>query len=153
MRTKLIPILVIIVLVAIDQFTKYLAVTLLKPVGEIPIIDGFFSLTYLENRGAAFGILQGARWFLVSSTIAILVGIFLYYRSLPNKKPHSYVRMSLILITAGAIGNFIDRVLAGFVVDFLNVTFINFPVFNIADIYIVVGTIFHSVLLIFFIKD
>lgn len=143
-------IIIISFLIAIDQITKYLAYTLLMPIGQVHIIEGLFSLTYVENRGAAFGILQGARWFFIVSTMTILIGIFLYCRNLPKGKPFNYIRISMLFITAGAIGNLIDRVLLGYVIDFLHITFINFPVFNIADIYVVMGTISYSILLIFF---
>ncbi len=142
-----------IVLIAIDQLTKHLAVTRLKPLETVPLIKGVFSLTFVENRGAAFGILQGARWFFVILTLIVLAGLVYYYVKLPKTKVYGYVRGALVLICAGAIGNFIDRFFNGYVIDFLHATFIEFPVFNMADIYVVVGTALLFFLLLFFIKD
>lgn len=150
---KIITLLLVLFLIAIDQITKYLAYTLLMPVGQVHIIEGLFSLTYVENRGAAFGMLQGARWFFIVSTIIILIAIFLYCRGLAKVKPYNYVRISMLFITAGAIGNLIDRALLGYVIDFLHITYINFPVFNIADVYVVMGTLSYSILLILFDKS
>ena len=123
------------------------------PIGTYPVIPGILSFTYLENRGAGFGILQGARWFFVAVTIVTLIAIAYYYIKLPKKKPFNYVRLGLVIVAAGAIGNGIDRLLNGFVVDFLHLRFINFPVFNIADIYVSVGAILLALLALFFIKE
>lgn len=150
---SLLTVVIIAILVVIDQLTKYLAYTFLKPIRQLHIIENVFSLTYVENRGAAFGIFQGGRWFFIIATIIVLICLIFYNRNLPKEKPYVYVRISIILIVAGAIGNFIDRLFLGYVIDFLHITFINFPVFNIADIYIVLGTFLYSVLLLFFIKD
>ena len=123
------------------------------PIGTYPVIPGILSFTYLENRGAGFGILQGARWFFIAVTIATLIAIAYYYIKLPKKKPFNVVRAGLVIIAAGAIGNGIDRLLNGFVVDFLHLRFINFPVFNIADIYVTVGAVLLAVLALFFVKE
>lgn len=142
-----IAIISIILLVAVDQLSKLWAYRYLQEQGSI-ILTNFFRLTYVENRGAAFGIFYGAIWFLVVVTVAILGFIFFYYSKLPKDKPHNYVRFSLILIAGGAIGNFIDRVRIGFVIDMFHVTFIDFPVFNVADILIVTGAILFALLTI-----
>ena len=137
----------------IDQITKYLALTHLKPVGRINIIDGVFELLFLRNEGMAFGLLQGGRWFFVITTPIILAAIIFYYFKLPKHSPYHLVRLSLVLVFAGAIGNFIDRARDGSVIDFLHATFINFPVFNAADIFIVAGTFLFAIVNIFFVKD
>ncbi|MDR1560112.1 MAG: signal peptidase II [Clostridiales bacterium] len=149
----MLPILFCAALIAIDQLSKYLAVTLLKPVGTVTIIEGVFSLTYVENQGAAFGLLQGARWFFVVITIAIMVGIVYFYRTLPKEKAYGKARFALLLIVSGALGNFIDRFRRGYVVDFFHARFIDFPVFNIADSCVVVGTILFAILYIFVYKE
>ncbi len=140
-----------VVLIAADQFTKSIAFTKLKPIGSVTVLNNIFDLTYVENRGAAFGILQDGRWFFVILTSIVIGLIIYYYRKLPNEKPYSYVKFSLVLICSGAIGNYIDRLLNGYVVDFFHFRLIEFPVFNLADIYVVIGTLTFSVILLFFI--
>lgn len=126
--------------VAIDQLTKYLAVTALAPDGSVDVIRGVFRFTYVENRGAAFGSLTDSRWvFLVSSTVLIIaVAAFVVLRRPKNK----LFLISLALVVGGGIGNMIDRLRLGFVVDFLD--FCAFPelwrwVFNAADVFVCVG--------------
>lgn len=148
----LIALVVSIILIAVDQITKYIAIQYLKPVGYITLVDGLFSLTFVENGGAAFGIFQGGRWFFIILTSILLVGICVYYYKLPKTRVYSWVRFSLILIIAGAVGNYIDRFRNGYVVDFFQALFIDFPVFNMADIYVVTGTILFTILLLFFIE-
>lgn len=137
--------LIIILLVAIDQIIKYWAYTYLQVIGSIPVTS-WFHLTYLENRGAAFGIMYGARWFLVAITVVILAYLFIFFNRTPHTGLNKYLRWSIVLIVAGAIGNFIDRMLQGFVIDYLQVTFINFPIFNFADILIVIGALGFGIL-------
>ena len=142
-----------ILLISLDQVTKYLAYTKLRFIDEIKIIDGVFRLKYVENRGAAFGIFQGARWIFVVITIVVLAVIIYQYIKLPKNKVYSWVRTSLVLVFAGAVGNFIGRFFDGYVVDFFDFYLINFPVFNIADIYIVTGAVLMGILFVFFVKD
>lgn len=146
-------ILLVIVLVAFDRATKYAAELYLRPIVTIPVIDGVFSLTYVENEGAAFGMLQGARWFFVVLTIVVLCFMLYYYRRLPNDKPNLYVKLCILFVAAGAIGNFIDRVWRGYVVDFLHFTLIDFPVFNAADCFVSCGAFAMAFLLVFVVKD
>lgn len=144
----------VVILTALDQYSKYIAITHLKPVGNISVINGWFDFTFVENRGAAFGILEGQRWFFVVLTIVVTVGIVLYLKKMKDKDlPHNLLRFSLVLVLAGAWGNAIDRLLRGYVVDYFEFTFINYPVFNVADIYVVTGTILLAVLLLLVIKD
>ncbi|MGE4214678.1 MAG: signal peptidase II [Anaerotignaceae bacterium] len=150
----IIILLSVVILTAIDQYSKYIALTQLKPVGNIKVIDGWFDFTFVENRGAAFGILEGQRWFFVILTIAVTIGVIIYLRKMKEKDyAHNFLRFSLVLILAGAWGNAIDRLLRGYVVDYFEFTFINYPVFNVADIYVVAGTILLAVLLLLVIKD
>ena len=130
--------LVIMVLIVFaDQLTKYLTILFLKPVGDVPLWQDVFHLTYVENRGAAFGMLDDQRWvFLVISTVAI-VAILVY---LIWKKPTDKLQcLSLCFIVGGGIGNMIDRIALGYVVDFIYVALIDFAVFNIADCFVCVG--------------
>ncbi|MBR2263067.1 MAG: signal peptidase II [Firmicutes bacterium] len=126
-----------VLLIAFDQWTKHMAQTgLTKP---IPLIRGVFELQYVENQGAAFGILQNKLWlFIVFTLIMLCVLGYLYYKT-PAEKGFGWIRLALILIISGAIGNLIDRVLRRYVVDFLYFCLIDFPVFNVADSYVVVG--------------
>lgn len=143
-------ILVIIFLVIIlDQITKYLAIGLKK--GSIKVVKNFMELVYVENRGAAFGILQGKKIILVFFTFFIIAALcYFLYKSRSRLSTISKVSISLII--GGAKGNLIDRVFRHFVIDFISVTFPNgyeFPVFNVADIAVVCGTF---LLIIAFVK-
>lgn len=147
----------ILSLVLLDQFTKYLAISFLHTkIYSMVVIPDVLNFTFVRNRGAAFGMLQGARWFFIIFTTIILVGIYRYYEKLPDNNQSNWIKASLVLIVSGALGNAIDRGLHGEVVDFIEAIFIKFmqfPVFNFADIYVVVGTMLFSILLMFFIKE
>ncbi len=149
----IIGILSVILLVAIDQLTKFLAVRFLLPVESIPIIKDVFELCYVENRGAAFGLLQGFRWGFLIITIPVIGVICYLYAKIPKEKSFRLMRISLILIGAGAIGNAIDRLINGYVVDFFYFKLIDFAVFNVADSFLVVGTILLAFLLLFVNKE
>lgn len=143
-------ILYILAIVVLDQLSKYIAKIKLYSISQIEIIKGFFSLTYVENRGAAFGIFRDKRIILVGFT-TIVIAVMIYYL-IKNKSMNKLLRVSLILIIAGAIGNLIDRVLLGYVVDFFHLYIGNvfdWPVFNVADISIVFGTILLAFNLLF----
>ena len=132
--------LLLIFIVFADQITKWLAVILLEGKGPFYLIPDVLRFSYVENRGAAFGMLDNHRWvFLVLSTVTIL-GLLIYFAVRPPKS--RWVRWSLVLIIGGGIGNMIDRVLLGYVVDFID--FCAFPslwmwVFNVADSCVCVG--------------
>ena len=128
---------VIVVAVFLDQLTKYLTVLHLKPVDTLPIIEDVIHLTYVENTGAAFGMMKDARWiFMITSTLAI-IGILVY---LFWKRPESKLEcLSLAFIVGGGIGNMIDRTTLGYVVDMIDCRFINFAVFNVADSFVCIG--------------
>lgn len=149
----IIGIIVTLILVAIDQITKYIALTQLKPVGNITFIDGVMDFTFVENRGAAFGILHGKTWLLLILAIVICALLIYSMLKMPEKKEYKWLKATLWLIIAGAVGNVIDRLFRGYVVDFFEFTFISWPVFNVADIYVVVGTIVMALLVLFVIKD
>ena len=132
-------IILTLILVALDQLVKYWAFTELSVLGTIPIIDTVFHLTYVENRGAAFSILQNQRWlFLILTPLIVAAIIFVLYK----KRIYSKIgRIGLYLVLAGALGNLIDRIWHGFVVDLFDFRLIHFPVFNVADIYVVCGVV------------
>lgn len=144
-----------VALVAADQHTKGLAVAYLKDKPPYVIWDGVFELLYSENRGAAFGMLQGRQGIFFLIGIAVLaVAAYVMYR-LPawqNRRFH-WMKLCVILITAGAIGNMVDRVSQGYVVDFFYFSLIDFPIFNVADIYVTTATALLMVLLFFYYGD
>ena len=128
---------IMILCVVLDQWTKVLAVEKLAEIATYPLIENIFHFTYVENRGAAFGMLADHRWvFMIFSTAAILAMLgWLFW-----EKPKSWwIRVSAAFIIAGGIGNMIDRVRLGYVVDFIDCRFIDFYVFNVADSFVCVG--------------
>lgn len=143
----------VVLLLCFDQITKYMASTFLKGGNSIVIIKNVFQLHYLENQGAGFGVLQGQRlWFVIITLILLILMVIVYLRT-PMEKRYRWIRLILLLITAGAIGNLIDRLRFGYVVDFFYFELINFPVFNVADIYVTCGMILLLVLVLFYYKD
>ena len=139
---------IIAVTVFLDQITKYLTIFYLKPIDTLPLIRDVLHLTYVENTGAAFGMMKDSRWvFMVISSVAI-VGILVY---LFWKKPTSKLEcLSLSFIVGGGIGNMIDRTLLGYVVDMIDFRLINFAVFNVADSFVCVGA---GMLILYLILD
>lgn len=137
----MLPIVVVAVLI-IDQITKYLAINL-KDGRTISLIGDHLSLVYLENRGAAFGILQNQKWFLMVSSI-LIIGYLVYFYLKHRESLILLMRLGIGLVLGGAVGNMIDRIFRGFVVDFISYRFPNgygFPIFNIADMAVVIGCI------------
>lgn len=116
-------------LLFLDQIAKYLAVLHLKGQATIPIIKNVFELQYLENQGAAFGIMQGKKTFFVIGTLIFLVIVVILYHNIPLTKRFTPIRIVAVLIVAGAIGNMIDRVVHQYVIDFFYFKLINFPIF------------------------
>ncbi len=151
-RLDIMAIPIICLLIAIDQFTKYLATSLMET-GPIALIDGVFELQYLENRGAAFGILQNKQWVFLVIGVVLIIFITVFFLRLPKTKRFVALKICLIFIVAGAIGNMIDRVLLNYVIDFLYFSLINFPIFNVADIYVSCATVLLGVLILFYYKE
>lgn len=140
-------------LIWLDQWTKALAVNNLKNQNPIDVIPGVFQLHYLENRGAAFGMMQGQKWTFVVMTVLIMAGVMFLYQRIPEGKRFLPMRMIGVALVAGAIGNLIDRLVYGYVVDFFYVELIDFPIFNVADCYVTVSAFVLVFLLLFFYKD
>ena len=140
-------------LTGFDQLTKLLAVKNLKGKADIPLIPDVLYFQYLENRGAAFGIFQDRKIFLVLLTSLILVGVCYVLWKIPADKKYIYLKLLCFLITAGGIGNLIDRVRRNYVIDFIYFAPIDFPVFNVADIYVSVGMVFLFTVVLFYYKD
>lgn len=144
--------LIILAIIGLDQLTKYIVINNIGYGNMKPVIDGFFYLAHYQNTGAAWGIFQNGKVFLVPVTIvvSIVIGYFLY------KSKHKLYSISLSMVLGGAVGNLIDRIFRkGGVVDFLDFHFgtYNFPTFNIADSFIVIGTILLSCYILFFVKE
>jgi len=139
----LLELIIIIVILTLDQISKYLIQLYLSPVGSsLPVIGGFLQLTNVHNTGAAWGMLEGFRWLFIPMTLivaAVLVYVIIRFR----KKLTLFSRITLALLFAGAVGNFIDRVALSYVRDFLDITpWFSFPVFNVADSALSVGCVF-----------
>lgn len=135
----ILTVIIILASALIDQISKYLVLELLVEKGSVTVIPHVLDLTYVENRGAAFGILQEHRWvFMVISVVAIALILFYIGKFKPQDK---LTVISLALIAGGGVGNMIDRVFRGFVVDFIEATFVKFYVFNIADSCVTVGCV------------
>ena len=139
----------VIVTLIFDQWTKHLAVLHLKDQEPFTIIEGVFKLQYLENRGAAFGLLQDQRLYFYFSMLLITVLVVIFYMRVPMTKKYLPLRICTVFILSGGLGNFIDRVRLNYVVDFFYFELIDFPIFNVADIYVTV-TVFVLVFLILF---
>lgn len=143
--------LAIFAMVLVDQVVKYWAVISLAPVGSIPLIPDVLGLTYVENRGAAFSLLQNQIWLFVLLTAVVLC---LITYALKRHMIQTFLgKVSLVVIAAGAVGNVIDRLFRGFVVDMIEIQLIRFPVFNIADIYVTVGVALFCIYIMFQHKD
>lgn len=142
-----------IILIFLDQLTKYFAVTNLKNGDPFVIIKNVFELHYLENHGAAFGVLQGKKMFFVIFTIVVLCALIYLYFRMPAQKRYQPIQWILIFFIAGAIGNFIDRVRQDYVIDFFYFKLIDFPIFNVADIYVTVAAFFVIILGLFYYKE
>ncbi|MGB4590143.1 MAG: signal peptidase II [Clostridiaceae bacterium] len=143
--------IIIIIGLVLDRITKIWAVNALMGQKDITIIKDFFDFSYLENRGAAFGIFQGKAYLLAAVTIVILFILFVNYLKTKNKT--KIFTWSTGLIISGAVGNLIDRVSLGYVVDFVTLHFKNsyyFPSFNVADMCITFGT---GLLILYIIKE
>ena len=139
---------IIILITIFDQLTKYLVNIHIKDSAAIQVIPGFISFRYHENKGAAWGMLADQRWvFMVISTIAI-IAIITYLIFSKNKNDSKIFRISLCFFAGGGIGNMIDRVVLGYVIDFLRFDFIVFPIFNVADSFITIGAALMIVSLI-----
>ena len=144
-----------VLLIMFDQLTKGMAVNLLKDKGSCQIIDGVLELYYLPNgnTGAAFGILKGHQLlFVVMALIVVaIIGYILF--NMPYDRKYLFISILLVFVAAGGIGNLIDRIRQNFVVDFIYFSLINFPVFNVADIYVTVSVCILAVYIIFIMKE
>lgn len=142
-----------VAIIGLDQLVKSLTVTHLMNQPDISIIEGVFELAYVENRGAAFGMLQNQIWVFALFTIIVLFAMVLLYIRLPKTGRYTPLRVTLVMLFSGAVGNFIDRVRIGYVVDMFHFYWFEFPVFNVADIFIVISCVFLVILMLFYYKE
>lgn len=128
---------VITSVIALDMITKFISYALLSKVETVPIIKGVIHFTYVENRGAAFGMLKDHRWVFISISTVVIIA-FLCYLFLGHAESR-LMGVALSLVTAGGLGNMVDRLALGYVVDFIDFRLINFAVFNVADSCVCIG--------------
>lgn len=149
-RNRLLYSLIALFVIFADQLTKWLAVTFLKGEKSFPLIPGILHFTYLENPGAAFGSLQDHRWvFLLFSTAALIVMLWVLYGKRQILR-HVTGGIALALLIGGGVGNMIDRLLLGYVVDFIELRFVRFAIFNLADSCVTVGAVLLMIYILWF---
>lgn len=142
--------LVGVIIILADFFSKRAAVKFLKD-ESIELINGILRFSYVENTGAAFGIMKDMRWFFIFITFMLIIILFLLFKKTYYK--NAFMRIGVIFVISGAIGNLIDRIFLGYVVDFIDFYIINFPVFNIADCFVCVGAVMLCIHYLFIEKD
>lgn len=152
-KSYLLAVAACLLLVIFDQFTKWLAVAHLKNQASFVIWQGVFKLEYLENRGAAFGIMQNKQILFAVGAVVIVGLIGFAYGRMPHTKRYYLLRICSVLICAGAFGNLIDRIRLNYVVDFFYFELIDFPIFNVADCYVVVACILFAFSILFYYKE
>ena len=142
-----------VLLIILDQVTKILALQNLKGQNPVTLIPDVFQLLYVENRGAAFGILQNRQWIFLIITVIVLAALIWALPKIPQERHFLPLTLCLSFVGAGAVGNMIDRIFRGYVVDFFYFKLIDFPVFNVADIYVTTAAIILIVLIVFLYKE
>lgn len=136
-----VDLMLLLILVMLDQFTKYIAVVRLKNQAAYNLINGVLEFNYLENKGAAFGMLQNQKFFFIF-VASVFIGVIVFVLiKVPLARKYRSLHVLLVLVASGAIGNMIDRIRLNYVVDFIYLVCIHFPIFNVADIYVTVSTV------------
>lgn len=138
-----------ILLIIFDQIIKYLVINNLSLGSSLSIIDNFFYVTYIRNTGIAFGLFQNKNIFMIIIISIIIILLLIFYKKEKNK--HLTLNISIVLIISGAIGNLIDRIVRGYIVDYINFTF--WPAFNLADSFVVIGSILLGFYVIFILEN
>ena len=144
---------IIIILLLLDQFTKYFAIHSLKNNPPIILLQDILHLEYVENTGSAFSLFQGQRGLILLMGIIILAAAVFFLYKLPTDRKFCITHILVSVMIAGALGNMIDRIRYGFVVDFISFVLIHFPVFNIADCFVVISALSLFVLFMFVYKE
>ena len=150
---KIFPLLSIPFLTVLDQFTKAAAQSHLKGQADYPLLANILEFSYLENTGAAFSSFLGKQGFLITLTSLVMLFLLIKYVQIPEGKRYLPMHLSLLLIISGGIGNLIDRITNGYVIDFIYFVPINFPKFNVADCYVTVGMVLLCIICFFYYKD
>lgn len=153
MKERIKHFLLFIVLLVIDQASKYWVRTDLAQREPIVLIRDVLSLQFLKNTGAVWGLMSDKTTFLSIFTLIVLIFIIYFYLKIPSGKKYNVLKVIVVFITAGAIGNLIDRIFLGYVTDFIYFELINFPLFNFADSCLTVSSILLFLLAIFYYKD
>ena len=150
LKSILIFVISVAILTFFDQLSKIIMVDALKTTKTIPLIKNVLEFYYIENTGTAWGMFGGGRIFFLVLTI-IIMAVLVY--KLPTTKKYMLMRITIILLGSGAVGNFIDRLFLGYVRDFIYFRLINFPVFNVADCYVTIGLALFIIMILFIYKD
>ena len=143
----------ILLLIGLDQFVKFLITSHMALYDTIPVIKQVFHITYIQNKGAAWGSLQGKRYFLLAITILVLAFLVYFYVRMLKLNKYKDLRILFIFVFSGAVGNMIDRIRLGYVIDMFDFRLINFPVFNVADIYVTVAAFLLVILILVYYKE
>ena len=156
-KTKrcLLDLCLFVILIAADRFTKIWATGTLMDGEAIELIPNVLELYYLPNgnTGAAFGILSGHKWlFLIIAFVVVVIIFYLVYK-MPQEGKYKGIEILLVFIAAGGVGNMIDRAIQDYVVDFIYISCINFPIFNVADMYVSVCTVILALFVLFRLKE
>ena len=142
---------IILIFFLTDQISKYFTVKFLDTYESVSVINNVLDFTHVHNTGGPWSIFDGNILFFIVVTIIIFVlGIWYFSK---NKPTHILEKLSICMIAGGALGNFADRIIRGYVVDMIDVNFFNYPVFNVADCYIVVGAILYAIYVVFVIRE
>lgn len=149
----ILDLLLFIILVLADQYSKHLAVVHLRANAGKTLIPGVLELLYVENLGAAFGLFRNMRYMFILIAVVMLAGIAAALVRLPSDRRYRYLNLALTVLAAGACGNLIDRLRTVYVVDFIYFSLIDFPVFNLADIYVTVSAACLFLLVMFYHSD
>lgn len=149
----IVDLVMMVFLTFLDQLTKYLAVQYLKGQPSVPILKDILVLQYLENKGAAFGMLQNQKIFFIFIEVLILFVIAFVLFRMPSDKKYTLMHVILVFVAGGAVGNMIDRVVQDYVVDFIYFVLIDFPIFNVADIYVTFATAVFVIAVLFYYKE
>ena len=143
----------IVILTIFDQLSKIAADQFLKFREPFVLIRNVFQLEYLENRGAAFGMMQNMQYAFIAGAVAVCIIILFLYIKMPHTFRYLPLRICAVLLFAGAVGNMIDRIRLNYVIDFFYFRLIDFPIFNVADCYVVIACVVFAFLILFYYRD
>ncbi|MBQ9277296.1 MAG: signal peptidase II [Lachnospiraceae bacterium] len=152
-KIMILPIIFIALLTSLDQFTKFVIKSKFKLYESKEVIKNVFAITYIRNKGAAWGVMQGKRIFFLILTFLVVIGCFYILYNIIGNRKYIMLTICVIFLISGAVGNMIDRFKLGYVVDFFDFKLIDFPVFNVADIYVTVSLFLILFLMIFIYKE